>query len=82
MSLSPMILIPFMLFGGFYVNQNNVPYYFYPIQYISMFKYGFQAAVQVFCLIILNFLEFCLFRMSLEIQFIIVMRAKNKSVTL
>ena len=82
MSLSPMIMVPFMLFGGFFVNQNNVPYYFYPIQYISMFKYGFQAAVQVFLQIMFIFLEFHLFRTSLETQFIIVMRAKKKSVTL
>ena len=49
MSLIPMTFVPYMLFGGFFVNQNNVPYYFfYPVQYISMFKYGFQATVQVF----------------------------------
>ena len=47
MSLVPMLIIPFMLFAGFFVNQNNIPYYFYPISYLSMFKYSFQAAVQV-----------------------------------
>ena len=47
MTMVPLIIIPFMLFGGFFVNQSNVPYYFYPIQYISMFKYGYQATVEV-----------------------------------
>ena len=47
MSLVPMLIVPFMLFAGFFVNQNNIPYYFYPILYLSMFKYGFQSAVQV-----------------------------------
>jgi len=47
MAMIPLIIIPFMLFGGFFVNQNNVPYYFYEFQYLSMFKYGFQAAAQV-----------------------------------
>ena len=36
-----------MLFAGFFSNQNNVPYYFYEFQYLSMFKYGLQAAVMV-----------------------------------
>ena len=47
MSLVPVIIVPFMLFGGFFVSQNNIPYYFYPFEYLSMFKYGFQAAVEV-----------------------------------
>ena len=47
MSLVPVIIVHFMLFGGFFVSQNNIPYYFYPFEYLSMFKYGFQAAVEV-----------------------------------
>lgn len=47
MSLVPMLFIPFMLCGGFFVNQDKIPYYFYPFEYISMIKYGYQAAVQV-----------------------------------
>ena len=57
LSLIPVIIVPFMLFGGFFVNQSNIPYYLYPFQYLSIFKYGFQAAIQVcyqecFCLFI------------------------------
>lgn len=48
MAMVPMINVPFMLFAGFFSNQNSVPYYFYPVQYLSMFKYGYQAAVEVF----------------------------------
>ena len=47
MSLIPVILVPFMVMAGFFVNQSNIPYYFYPIQYLSMFKFGLQAAVIV-----------------------------------
>lgn len=47
MDLLPSLLGPFMLFAGFFSNQDNVPYYFYPIQYLSLFKYGFQASVMV-----------------------------------
>ena len=47
MDLIPILVVPFMLFGGYFVNQSNVPYYFYEFQYISMYKYGNQAAVQV-----------------------------------
>lgn len=32
-----------MLFAGFFVNQNNIPKFLYPFQYISLFKYGMQA---------------------------------------
>lgn len=47
MSLVPVIIVPFMLLSGYLVNQEKIPYYFYPIEYVSMFKYGFQASVWV-----------------------------------
>ena len=46
-SLAPVLIIPLLVFAGFFVNQNNIPYYFYPIQYISSLKYGFQASIFV-----------------------------------
>lgn len=46
-SMVPVLIIPLIVFAGFFVNQNNIPYYFYPIQYVSMLKYGFQASVMV-----------------------------------
>ena len=46
MALVPVLIIPFMLLGGFFINLNDVHdirVIFYPIMYISPFKYGFQA---------------------------------------
>jgi ABC-type multidrug transport system permease subunit len=40
-ALVPAFIIPFMVLGGFFVNQQDIPYVFYPFEYISMFKYGF-----------------------------------------
>jgi ABC-type multidrug transport system permease subunit len=46
-SLTPIVIIPFMLFAGFCVNQNNIPIFLKPFQYISLFKYGMQALMIV-----------------------------------
>lgn len=46
MALVPVLIIPFMLLGGFFVNLNDVDdirVIFYPIMYLSPFKYGFQG---------------------------------------
>jgi ABC-type multidrug transport system permease subunit len=45
MALVPVLIIPLMLVGGFFNNLSNVPKVFYPLEYISMFKYGFQALI-------------------------------------
>ena len=48
MALVPVLIIPFMLLGGFFINLDNVHdirVIFYPIMYLSPFKYGFQAAM-------------------------------------
>jgi len=44
MALFPILVIPLMVLGGFFVNTNNIPKYLIWIEYISMFKYSFQAA--------------------------------------
>ena len=44
-TLTPVLIIPFMLFAGFFVNQNNIPWFLKEFQYLSIFKYGFQALV-------------------------------------
>lgn len=46
MSIAPLAIIPLMLVAGFFNNLTEVPKIFYPLEYISMFKYGFQALVQ------------------------------------
>lgn len=45
-SLSTVILLPFVLFSGFFKNQNNLANWVGWIQYISPFKYSFSAFVQ------------------------------------
>lgn len=32
-----------MLFAGFFVNQDNIPWWLREFQYMSIFKYGYQA---------------------------------------
>ena len=44
-SLAPMAIIPLMLFGGFYVNLSTAPVWISWIQYISVFKWGYQPLV-------------------------------------
>ncbi|CAG9864008.1 unnamed protein product [Phyllotreta striolata] len=39
---APMI-IPFLLFGGFFMNLNSIPAYFVWLSYLSWFKYGNEA---------------------------------------
>ena len=52
MALVPVIIIPFMVMAGFFVNQNSIPYFFYPYEYLSTFKYNFQPAIIVFIIYI------------------------------
>ena len=35
--------MPFVLFGGYFINIETVPYFLQPIQYISLFRYGYEA---------------------------------------
>jgi len=44
-ALVPIIFIPLMLFGGFFLNTNNIPYWLTWVQYFSLFKYGYQIVV-------------------------------------
>ncbi|KAL4474982.1 hypothetical protein ABPG74_001678 [Tetrahymena malaccensis] len=45
-SLAPLVLIPFMLFAGFYKNASDYASWIGWIQYISPLKYGFIALVR------------------------------------
>jgi len=40
-TLTPVLIIPFMLFAGFFVNQDNIPVWLIEFQYLSIFKYGY-----------------------------------------
>ena len=44
MAFFPILSIPLIILGGFFVNTNNIPKYLIWIEYISMFKYSFHAA--------------------------------------
>jgi len=48
LALAPIIIIPLLIMSGFFVNHNQIPDYLIWIEYISMFRYGFEAA----CLVI------------------------------
>ncbi|XP_024082365.1 protein white isoform X2 [Cimex lectularius] len=43
LSLAPPIVIPFLLFGGFFLNTGSIPNYLSWFQYLSWFKYGNEA---------------------------------------
>ncbi|XP_011503805.1 PREDICTED: protein white-like [Ceratosolen solmsi marchali] len=43
LSIGPPIIIPFLLFGGFFLNTASVPLYFKWFSYLSWFRYGNEA---------------------------------------
>ena len=44
-TLNPLLMIPMMLLSGFFVSQDNPIPILKPIQYLSPFKYAYQAYV-------------------------------------
>lgn len=45
-TLTPVLIIPFMLFAGFFVSADNIPWYLKEFEYLSIFKYGYQALMR------------------------------------
>lgn len=43
LSIGPPLIIPFLLFGGYFLNAGSVPWYFTWLAKISWFKYGNEA---------------------------------------
>lgn len=43
--ISSIIIVPMMLFSGFFVNQDNFPWFLTPFEYISVHKYAYQALI-------------------------------------
>lgn len=43
LSIGPPVIIPFLLFGGFFLNSGSVPVYFQWLSYLSWFRYGNEA---------------------------------------
>jgi ABC-type multidrug transport system permease subunit len=44
LALGPPVIMPFMIFGGLFVNTDSVPLYFKWLENLSFVKYGYQAA--------------------------------------
>ena len=42
-TLTPVLIIPFMLFAGFFVSSDNIPIWLKEFEYLSIFKYGYEA---------------------------------------
>ena len=42
-TLTPVLIIPFMLFAGFFVSSDNIPWFLKEFEYLSIFKYGYEA---------------------------------------
>ena len=45
-TLTPVLIIPFMLFAGFFVSASNIPWFLKEFEYLSIFKYGYQALMR------------------------------------
>lgn len=45
MALVPVLIIPFMMLSGFFRDLDQVSKVFYPLEYLSPFRYGFQACM-------------------------------------
>ncbi len=43
MAITPMLIMPFMLFSGFYKNRANYRAWIGWVEYLSPFKYSFEA---------------------------------------
>lgn len=40
-TLTPVLIIPFMLFAGFFVAADNIPWFLKEFEYLSIFKYSY-----------------------------------------
>lgn len=45
-TLTPVLIVPFMLFAGFFVAASTIPIWLREFEYLSIFKYGYQALLQ------------------------------------
>ncbi|PNF26870.1 hypothetical protein B7P43_G16260 [Cryptotermes secundus] len=43
LAIGPPVIIPFLIFGGFFLNNSSVPAYLTWLSYLSWFKYGNEA---------------------------------------
>ena len=45
-TLTPVLIVPFMLFAGFFVAASTIPKWLREFEYLSIFKYGYQALLR------------------------------------
>merc|ERR1719362_2090388 len=45
-TLTPVLIIPFMLFAGFFVSSSNIPVFLKIFEYLSIFKYGYESLMR------------------------------------
>lgn len=62
----PIVLVPNMLFAGFFVNQDSIAWYLKPLGFVSVYKYSFNAyflneydGLKLDCMTSLDVREFC-----------------------
>uniref|UniRef100_A0A1I7U8R9 ABC transporter domain-containing protein n=1 Tax=Caenorhabditis tropicalis TaxID=1561998 RepID=A0A1I7U8R9_9PELO len=48
MTVLPIVVVPLMVFGGFMITYDAIPWYFVPLAWASWYKYGFEAITIVF----------------------------------
>ena len=46
--VGPVVILPFLLFGGLFLNSDSAPSYFIWLQYLSPVKYGYEAMMVTF----------------------------------
>jgi ATP-binding cassette subfamily G (WHITE) protein 1 len=46
LAVTPMVLLPLMIFAGLLVNSGSIPAYFDWIKWLSPIKYGFEALIK------------------------------------
>lgn len=44
--LMPVVILPFVLFSGFYKNRNDLPVWLFWLEYLSPLKYGFISFIR------------------------------------
>lgn len=45
-TLTPVLIVPFMLFAGFFVASSSIPVWLREFEYVSIYKYGYQALMR------------------------------------
>ena len=47
MTVAVLLILTFQMFAGYFIGPDHIPSYLAWLEYVSIFKYGFQALIQV-----------------------------------